>query len=93
LPILQEARITAGFVEDGEGQPELVCQKLTVRETGAVSEQRSRKSVKTAWKRPGAAGVLLRVRASVPGAYFADEMRQAQEEGRICRLPIETGIR
>lgn len=30
--------------------------------------------------------------ASTPGAYFAKEMSAADEQGRICGVPIETGI-
>jgi len=30
--------------------------------------------------------------AANPGAYFGKEMARAKEQGRICRIPVETGI-
>lgn len=35
---------------------------------------------------------LCSFEAAFPGAYFAAEMRLAQEQGRICQIPYEPGI-
>jgi hypothetical protein len=75
------------------GNPAWFSEMLTVDDTKAVSPEDVQ-----AEREAGMSEDMVQqeffceFEASVPGSYFALEMAAAHKEGRICRLPIETGL-
>jgi len=70
-----------------------LCQLLTVEDTGAISREDIERE-----RAEGMSDDLIKqefycdFESSAPGAYFAREMEAAYEQGRICRIPLETGV-
>ena len=77
-----------------ERNPAWFCEVLTVNDTGGcitpemiqaeresgMSEEMIQQEFYCSWE------------ASNPGAYYAQEIRLAREQGRICGVPVESGL-
>lgn len=76
-----------------KNNPEWYSETLSVDDTGAITKEQI-----DAERRADMSEDLVRqefycsFEASVPGAYYAEEMRRVMDEGRICRVAPERGV-
>jgi len=69
------------------------CELLTVDDTGVLSKEDIAKE-----RREGASEEFIAQEyycsfaGSQEGAYYASQLRQAREEGRICKVPVVPGV-
>ncbi len=69
------------------------CQNLTINETGLLTSEDVENMIRQGMDREFAQQEYHNdFQASIPGAYYAKEIRLAREQGRICGVPIMTGF-
>ncbi|MCD6307405.1 MAG: hypothetical protein J7M24_00260 [Candidatus Latescibacteria bacterium] len=73
--------------------PDWFSELLTVEDTKAITQEAIEQV-----RREGMSEDLIRqefycsFEASIPGAYYANEMRMADEQGRVCKAPVEPNV-
>lgn len=84
--------------EMAQGNPEWFCELLTVRDTQDDGRPVISEADVESERKDGMSEDLIQqefycsFEASIPGAYYAEEMRLARENGRITRVPVDRNL-